>query len=81
MGQDGARHPRSGGGSVSGRAGPADFAQWANAVLAGTGWTVVTVSEAAQRPRDDLATAALADGFAAAARGLADAGECRDGAA
>ncbi|OJZ63579.1 chemotaxis protein [Mycobacterium paraffinicum] len=50
-------------------------------MLAGTGWTVATVSEAAQRPRDDLATAALADGFAAAARGLADAGECRDGAA
>ncbi|GAB4666388.1 chemotaxis protein [Mycobacterium intracellulare subsp. yongonense] len=66
---------------MSGRAGSADFVQWANAALAGTGWTVATVREAAQRGRADLATAALADGFAAAARGLADAGECRDGAA
>lgn len=56
---------------MSGRAGAGEFAQWANAVLAGTGWTPATVREAADRPRDDLATAALADGFAAAARGLA----------
>ncbi|OBJ81652.1 chemotaxis protein [Mycobacterium sp. 1245852.3] len=66
---------------MSGRAGAADFAQWADTVLAGTGWTTATVREAAQRGRADLATAALADGFAAAARGLADASECRDGAA
>lgn len=63
------------------RAGGADFAQWADSVLAGTGWSVVSVREAAQRGRDDLATAALADGFAAAARVLADAGERVDGAA
>jgi hypothetical protein len=30
------------------------------------------VRQAADRPHDDLANAALADGFAAAARGLAD---------
>ncbi len=56
---------------MSGQAGGAEFAQWVDAVLAGTGWTPATVREAADRPRDDLATAALADGFAAAARGLA----------
>lgn len=44
---------------------------WADAVLAGTGWTVGTVREAARRTEDDCATAALADGFAAAARGVA----------
>jgi hypothetical protein len=54
------------------RAGAAEFSQWADSVLAGIGWTPATVREAADRPRDDLATAALADGFAAAARGLAD---------
>lgn len=47
------------------------FASWADAVLAGTGWTAATVREAARRPDDDRATAALADGFAAAARGRA----------
>ncbi|OFJ54262.1 chemotaxis protein [Mycolicibacterium grossiae] len=48
-------------------------------MLAGTGWTPATVREAADRPRDDLATAALADGFCAAARGLTaeDAGGAR----
>ncbi len=56
---------------MSGRAGAGEFTQWANTVLAGTGWTPATVREAADRPRDDLATAALADGFAAAARGVA----------
>jgi hypothetical protein len=56
---------------MSGRAGASEFTQWANTVLAGTGWTPATVREAADRPRDDLATAALADGFVAAARGLA----------
>ncbi|TDK94785.1 chemotaxis protein [Mycobacterium paragordonae] len=50
-------------------------------MLAGTGWTVGTVRAAAQRDRTDLATAALADGFAAAARGLADPAQSRDGAA
>ncbi len=59
----------------------ADLAQWADSVLAGTGWSAASVRQAAQRGRADLATAALADGFAAAARGLADAGECVDGAA
>ncbi|WP_256277787.1 chemotaxis protein [Mycolicibacterium grossiae] len=64
---------------MSGLAGVGEFAQWANAVLAGTGWTPATVREAADRPRDDLATAALADGFCAAARGLTaeDAGGAR----
>lgn len=66
---------------MSGRAATADFAQWADTVLAGTGWTAATVRDAAQRGHTDLATAALADGFAAAARGLADRGECVDGAA
>jgi hypothetical protein len=63
------------------RAGGAYFAQWADSVLAGTGWTTASVREAAQRGRADLATAALADGFAAAARGLADADGRVDGAA
>ena len=81
MGQDGARHPRSGGGGMTRQARAADFAQWADSVLAGTGWCAATVREAAQRGRADLAAAALADGFAAAARGLADAGDCVDGAA
>lgn len=66
---------------MSGRAGSADFTQWAETVLAGTGWTAATVREAAECGRADLATAALADGFAAAARGLADAGARRGGAA
>lgn len=47
------------------------FTQWADALLAGTGWTLATVRGAVERDRDDLATAALADGFAAAARGVA----------
>jgi hypothetical protein len=63
------------------RAGEADFARWADSVLAGTGWSAASVREAAQRGRADLATAALADGFAAAARGLADADGRVDGAA
>lgn len=64
---------------MSGQAEAGEFAQWANAVLASTGWTPATVREAADRPRDDLATAALADGFCAAARGLTaeDAGGAR----
>lgn len=66
---------------MSRRAGAGDFAQWADTVLAGTGWTVGTVRAVAQRDRADLASAALADGFAAAARGLADAARSRDGAA
>ena len=60
---------------MSGRAGAAEFTAWADSVLAGTGWSAATVREAAERGRDDLASAALADGFAAAARGLADAGD------
>jgi len=66
---------------VSKRAGGRDFTQWADTVLAGTGWTVGTVRAAVQRDRTDLATAALADGFTAAARGLADPAQSRDGAA
>ena len=66
---------------MSKRAGVGDFAQWADSVLAGTGWTAGTVRSAAQRGRPDLATAALADGFAAAARGLTEAAQSRDGAA
>ncbi|MUL61250.1 chemotaxis protein [Mycobacterium sp. CBMA 213] len=41
-------------------------------MLAGTGWTASTVREAALSDRNDLATAALADGFATATRGVAD---------
>ncbi|AGB27357.1 hypothetical protein Mycsm_07263 (plasmid) [Mycobacterium sp. JS623] len=63
------------------RAATPDFTRWADTVLAGTGWTAHTVREAAQRERADLATAALADGFAAAARGLAAFTEGVDGAA
>ena len=63
---------------MSGRAGAAEFTAWADSVLAGTGWSAATVREAAERGRDDLASAALADGFAAAARGLA--ADASDGA-
>ena len=65
---------------MSRRAGTAEFGQWANAVLAGTGWTVDSVRQAARGEHADLASAALADGFAAAARGLADTGAHQDGA-
>ncbi len=54
------------------RAARLGFADWADAVLAGTGWTASTVREAALSDRNDLATVALADGFATAARGAAD---------
>lgn len=47
------------------------FTAWVEAMLADTGWTAATVREAAHRGSDDLASAALADGFAAAAHGLA----------
>ncbi|MCB1287756.1 MAG: chemotaxis protein [Mycobacterium sp.] len=50
-------------------------------MLSGTGWTAGTVRAAAQRGWSDLATAALADGFAAAARGLSEVAQSRDGAA
>lgn len=63
------------------RAGAAEFAQWADSVLAGTGWSAATMREAAHGGRADLVSAALADGFAAAARGLAIPRECVDGAA
>lgn len=81
MGQDCARQPCIGGGGVTTRAGAGDFAQWADSVLAGTGWTAGTVRNAAHRGRTDLATAALADGFAAAARGLSEDAQSRAGAA
>jgi hypothetical protein len=60
---------------MSRRAGAAEFTAWADSVLAGTGWSAATVREAADRGRDDLAGAALGDGFASAARGLADGGD------
>lgn len=47
------------------------FTTWVEAMLAETGWTAATVREAAHRGRGDLVSAALADGFAAAAHGLA----------
>jgi hypothetical protein len=55
------------------------FTAWVESVLAGTGWSAATVRDAAGRPGDDLVTAALADGFAAAVHGLAatDAGGAR----
>jgi len=56
------------------------FTQWADSLLAGTGWTLATVRGAAAGG-GDLAAAALADGFAAAAKGLARAGDGVDGAA
>jgi len=62
------------------RAGAVEFTAWADSVLAGTGWSAATVRQAAEHVRDDLATAALADGFAAAARGLTDASADADGA-
>jgi hypothetical protein len=65
---------------MSRRAGAPDFAQWADAALAGTGWAARTVRDAAASGGTDLAAAALADGFAAAARGLAAAAESADGA-
>ena len=69
LGKNGAGNPGFGiGGGVSTRGG---FTAWADTVLAGTGWTVATVRDAARRAEDDRATAALADGFAAAARGVA----------
>ena len=66
---------------MSKRAGAGDFAQWAESVLSGTGWTAGTVRAAAQRKWSDLATATLADEFAAAARGLSEVAQSRDGAA
>ncbi|KRQ44554.1 hypothetical protein BKG71_23505 [Mycobacteroides chelonae] len=48
------------------------FVRWADALLAGTGWTVATAGAVTcgADSSDDLAAAALADGFAAAAKGL-----------
>ena len=47
------------------------FTRWANAALAGTGYSAATVGHAESSPRDDLVTQALADGFTAAAWGTA----------
>lgn len=58
---------------MSGRAKAADFTAWAETVLTGTGWTVSTVRGALGDDGTDLAAAALADGFAAAAKGLTEA--------
>ncbi len=65
---------------MSRRAGAPDFEQWADAALAGTGWAVHTVRDAAASGGTDLAAVALADGFAAATRGLTAAAESVDGA-
>lgn len=66
---------------MSTRAGAGDFTQWADGLLAGTGWTLATVRAAARHQRGDLASTALADGFAAATRGLAMDRDGVDGAA
>lgn len=63
------------------RAEHGDFGAWADTVLAGTGWTAASVRQAARHGRDDLATSALADGFAAAAKGLAGLGDSLGGVA
>lgn len=57
---------------MSGRVKTADFTAWAATVLAGTGWTVGTVRGALDHDGTDLAAAALADGFAAATKGLTE---------
>lgn len=66
---------------MSKRAKSSDFTAWADAVLAGTGWTAGTMWAVTEHAHADLATAALADGFAAAARALAGAPDDRRGAA
>lgn len=58
-----------------------EFTRWADTLLAGTGWSLATVRSAAERGRDDLSVAALADGFAAAACGLVRSDGTVDGAA
>lgn len=49
---------------------PDRFTAWADSMLAGTGWSAATLSGIGAPAGDDLAASALADGFAAAARGL-----------
>jgi hypothetical protein len=57
---------------MSGQAdGGAVFSRWVHTVLSGSGWSAASVGQAACSPRDDLVTAALADGFAAVQWGLA----------
>lgn len=51
------------------------FRRYADAVLAGSGYSATTVGHAESSPRDDLGTVALADGCTAAAWGLARAGK------
>lgn len=52
---------------MSARRAPAGgFEAWADALLAGTRWSAATVRAAAGADTPDLATAALAAGFAAA---------------
>lgn len=65
---------------MSRRAKAIDFTAWAQTVLAGTGWTVDTVRRATGGDGTDLAAAALADGFAAAAKGLTEADHGTGGA-
>lgn len=50
------------------------FTRWAATVLAGSGWTLDTLRQAECSESNDLATAALVAGFAAAARGGVAAG-------
>lgn len=59
---------------MSARSAVDQFTRWAASVLAGSGWTLDTLGQVSGSDRDDLATAALASGFAAAVRGGLDAG-------
>lgn len=63
---------------MSGEADAAVFRRYADAVLAGSGYSAATVGQAASSPRDDLVTVALADGFTAAAWGLARTEKARE---
>lgn len=47
------------------------FAAWVDSMLAGTQWSAAGLSRIMGRAGDDLAASALADGFAAAALGVA----------
>lgn len=52
-----------------------EFTRWADAALAGSGYSAATVDHAESSGRDDLVARALADGFAAVAWGLARQGK------
>lgn len=59
------------------RSTPEGFTVWVESMLAGTGWSAATISQVGQRGGDDLAASAMADGFAAAERGLGHDGSVR----